>query len=90
MLAPDVVLNGGINVERTNPNGFKGNNASERDHCGFARATTDVDHHVSNGLVDREIGPNCGSHWLLDEVRVGRTGATCRVGDRSSLNLGDC
>ena len=56
---------------------------------GLAGATTDVDDHVADRLVDRQPGADRRGHRLLDELRFGRTGTARRLGHGTLFDFGD-
>jgi len=68
---------------------FPGADAAEAKNRGPVGAPADGDDNVADGLVDRQVGADRGSHRLLDQVGVGSAGPTGGVGDGASLDLGD-
>ena len=68
---------------------LQGDDAAEADDRGLAGAAADVDDHVADRLVDRQVGADRRGHRLLDQLGVGRAGSARRVGDRPPLDLGD-
>jgi hypothetical protein len=89
VLAADVALDGGVDVEGPDPHRLEGHHAAQRDERRLGGATADVDDHVADRLVDRQIGPDGRGHGLLDELGVGRAGPPGRLGDRPALDGGD-
>ena len=63
--------------------------AAERDDGDLGGATTDVDHHRSGRLVDRQTHPDGGRHRLLDGVGAAGSGVIGRFFDGAPLNGGD-
>ena len=84
-----VGLDRGVDVEGSHPNALQCDGTTEGDERGLGRAAADVDDHVANRLVDRQVGTDGRGHRLLDELGIGSTGAARRVGDRATLDLGD-
>ena len=89
VLAAHVVLDRGVDVERADPHRLERDDPAEADDRRLARATADVDDHVADRLVDRQVGADRSRHRLLDEVGVGGAGAAGGVGDGATLDLGD-
>ena len=89
VLATHVGLDGGVDVEAADAHGLERDDAAEADDRGLAGAAADVDDHVADRLVDRQVGTDGRGHRLLDELRIGRAGAAGRVGDGAALDLGD-
>ena len=89
VLAADVRLDRGVDVERPDPHRFERDHATERDHGDLGRAAADVDDHVAHRLVDRQPGTDRGGHRLLDEVRLRGPGATGGLEHRALLDVRD-
>ena len=89
VLAPQVRLDGGVDVEPADADGLERDDAAERDHRHLARATADVDDHVAERLVDRQRRADGGGHRLLDEVGLRRAGAPRRLEHGALLDVRD-
>ena len=89
VLATHVGLDRGVDVERADPHGLQGDDATEADDGRLGRTATDVDDHVADGLVDGQVGADRGGHRLLDQLGIGGTGTAGGVGDGATLDLGD-
>jgi hypothetical protein len=89
VLAPHVVLDRRVDVERADAHRFERHDATEADDRGLARAAADVDDHVADRLVDGQVGADGGRHRLFDQVGVGGAGTPGGVGDGAPLDLGD-
>ena len=89
VLAAHVRLDRRVDVEAADAHRLEGDDPAEADHRRLARAAADVDDHVADRLVDRQVGADRRRHRLLDQLRIGGAGAAGRIGDRPPLDLGD-
>ena len=89
VLASHVRLDRCVDVEASDTDGFERNDATEADDRRFAGASTDVDDHVADGFIDRQLGADRRGHGLLDQLGIGGTRATGRIGDCTTLDFGD-
>ena len=89
MLAAHVGLDRRVDVEAADAHGLERDDAAKADDSGLAGTAADVDDHVADRLVDRQVGADGRRHRLFDQLSVGRTGAAGRVGDGASFDLGD-
>ena len=89
MLAAHVGLDRGVDVEAADAHGLEGDDAAEADDRRLAGAAADVDDHVADRFVDRQVGADGCGHRLLDQLRVGGAGPAGGVGDGAALDLGD-
>ena len=89
MLAAHVGLDRRIDVEAADAHRLERDDAAKADDSRLAGAATDVDDHVADRLVDRQVGTDRRSHRLFDQLSIGSTGAAGRVGDGAAFDLGD-
>ena len=89
VLAAHVALDGGVDVERADPDRFERDDTAEGDDRDLAGATADVDDHVAERLVDRERRADGGRHGLLDEEGLRRARTARRLEHRALLDVGD-
>src|SRR4051812_44819543 len=71
------------------PTGSGGAAPQDLDPRLFACPTADVDDHVADRLVDRQVGADRGGHRLFDQLSIGRTRPSSGVGDGPALDFGD-
>ena len=89
VLAADEPLNGVVDVERADSDCFERNDAAERDEGALGGAAPDVDHHVADRFVDRQISTDRSGNGLLDEAGIRSAGAARRLGHGSTFDGGD-
>ena len=84
---PDDALTGKNNCANRETHGMS--KLRVADHH-FGAAAADVDNHVADGFVDVEVGTNCSSHWLLEQLRICGAGTTCCIRDCTALHFRNC
>ncbi len=89
VLAANVSLDGIVHIEGTNAHRFQRHHAPEGNQRSLGGATTDIDHHVADRLVDRHVGTDRSDQRLFDQTSIGGTCTLRCFRDGSTLDGGD-
>src|SRR3990167_6400781 len=88
VVATDVTDDGFVKLVAADTHAALVDHAAERNHAHLGGAATNIDHHGTAGLADRQARANTGGHGRFDQVY--RRGTCCLGGvlDGAALDLG--